>query len=83
LRAASSAAGGLLLTSLLTASLGLVLEPGRETVAATWDDVRDQFAARFPKIGPLMDGAKSEVLAFSASRERTGRRPGPPTRSST
>ena len=32
----------------------------------TWDEVRDQLAARFPKIGPLMDDAKAEVLAFTA-----------------
>ncbi len=34
--------------------------------AATWDEVRDQLAGRFPKIGPLMDEAKAEVLAFTA-----------------
>ena len=32
-----------------------------ETVAATWDSVRHQLAAAFPKIGPLMDDAKAEV----------------------
>jgi transposase-like protein len=36
------------------------------TVAATWDSIRDQLAAAFPKIGPLMDEAKTEVLAFTA-----------------
>jgi len=41
-------------------------QPDAATVAATWDEVRDQLAARFPKIGPLMDGAKTEVLAFAA-----------------
>jgi transposase-like protein len=41
-------------------------QPDATTVAATWDEVRDQLAARFPKIGPLMDGAKTEVLAFTA-----------------
>ncbi len=41
-------------------------QPDAATVAATWDEVRDQLAARFPKIGPLMDEAKSEVLAFTA-----------------
>jgi putative transposase len=41
-------------------------QPDAQTVAATWDDVRDQLAARFPKIGPLMDEAKAEVLAFTA-----------------
>ena len=41
-------------------------QPDAATVAATWDQVRDQLAARFPKIGPLMDAAKAEVLAFTA-----------------
>jgi len=41
-------------------------QPDADTVSATWDEVRDQLAARFPKIGPLMDEAKTEVLAFTA-----------------
>jgi putative transposase len=41
-------------------------QPDSATVAATWDSVRDQLAAAFPKIGPLMDEAKTEVLAFTA-----------------
>jgi putative transposase len=41
-------------------------QPDPDTVASTWDQVRDQLADRFPKIGPLMDEAKTEVLAFSA-----------------
>src|SRR3954462_1896008 len=41
-------------------------QPDASTVAATWDEVRDQLATRFPKIGPLMDDAKAEVLAFTA-----------------
>src|SRR3954451_2030907 len=41
-------------------------QPDAATVAATWGEVRDQLAARFPKIGPLMDEAKAEVLAFTA-----------------
>jgi putative transposase len=41
-------------------------QPDAKTVAKTWDEVRDQLAARFPKIGPLMDEAKTEVLAFTA-----------------
>jgi putative transposase len=41
-------------------------QPDAATVAATWNEVRDQLADRFPKIGPLMDEAKAEVLAFSA-----------------
>jgi transposase-like protein len=41
-------------------------QPDAATVAATWDSVRDQLAAAFPKIGPLMDEAKPEVLTFTA-----------------
>jgi transposase-like protein len=41
-------------------------QPNPTAVAATWDAVRDQLAKGFPKIGPLMDDAKAEVLAFSA-----------------
>jgi transposase-like protein len=40
-------------------------QPDPDTVAATWNQVRDQLTDRFPKIGPLMDDAKAEVLAFS------------------
>jgi putative transposase len=41
-------------------------QPDAGTVAATFEEVRDQLTARFPKIGPLMDNAKNEVLAFTA-----------------
>jgi putative transposase len=41
-------------------------QPDPKAVAATWDEVRDQLAGRFPKIGTLMDNAKVEVLAFTA-----------------
>jgi transposase-like protein len=34
-------------------------QPDAATVANTWDSVRDQLAAAFPKIGPLMDEAKN------------------------
>ena len=40
-------------------------QPDADAVSTTWDQVRDQLAARFPKIGPLMDDAKTEVLAFT------------------
>lgn len=40
-------------------------QPDPTTVASTWDQVRDQLGARFPKITALMDDAKTEVLAFS------------------
>jgi transposase-like protein len=39
-------------------------QPDAESVSATWDQVREQLSSRFPKIGPLMDDAKNEVLAF-------------------
>lgn len=35
-------------------------------IDAAWDKTRDEFAARWPKIGPYMDEAKAEVLAFAA-----------------
>jgi putative transposase len=41
-------------------------QPDAASVAATWDSVRDQLAERFPKLGPFMDDAKAEVLAFTA-----------------
>ena len=40
-------------------------QPDATTVASTWDAVRDKLTDRFPKIGPLMDGAETEVLAFT------------------
>jgi putative transposase len=40
-------------------------QPTAEAVAATWDQVREQLTNSFPKIGPLMDEAKTEVLAFT------------------
>jgi transposase-like protein len=42
------------------------VQPDPNAVAGTWDEVRDQLAGRFPKIGTLMDAAKVEVLAFTA-----------------
>jgi len=35
--------------------------PDADTVAGTWDEVRHQLAKSLPKIGPLMDEAKTEV----------------------
>jgi putative transposase len=40
-------------------------QPDAAAVTATWDEIRDRLAMSFPKIGPLMDDAKSEVLAFT------------------
>src|SRR3954454_7524261 len=34
-------------------------------VDAAWNKTREEFATRFPKLGPLMDEAKAEVLAFT------------------
>jgi len=44
----------------------IFVQPDPATVAASWDEVRGQLAGRFPKIGTLMDNAKTEVLAFTA-----------------
>jgi len=41
-------------------------QPDAVAVAQAWDQVRDQLSRTFPKIGPLMDHAKTEVLAFAA-----------------
>ena len=41
-------------------------QPDKTAVAAAWDEVRDRLANTFPKIGPLMDDANTEVLAFTA-----------------
>ncbi len=41
-------------------------QPDPEPMSKQWDKVRDELAARYPKIGPLMDDAKAEVLAFAA-----------------
>jgi hypothetical protein len=40
-------------------------QPAPDTVSATWAQVRDQVAKNFPKIAPLIDSAKTEVLAFT------------------
>jgi putative transposase len=41
-------------------------QPHAEAVSDTWDEVPQQLTRAFPKIGPLMDEAKTEVLAFTA-----------------
>ena len=41
-------------------------QPDPEAVSRAWEEVRDQLAASFPKVRPLMDEAKAEVLAFTA-----------------
>jgi putative transposase len=41
-------------------------QPDRDAVFAAWEEVRAQLVKTFPKVGPLMDTAKAEVLAFTA-----------------
>ena len=41
------------------------VQPGPQAVHAAWDELRDRLAESFPKIGPLMDDAKAEVLPFT------------------
>ena len=41
-------------------------QPDAAAVSQACDQVRDQLAHSFPKIGPLMDEAETEVLAFTA-----------------
>ena len=41
-------------------------QPDPQAVSAAWEEVRDQLTRSFPKVGPLMDSAKAEVLAFTA-----------------
>ena len=41
-------------------------QPDAAAVTEAWEQVADQLAASFAKIGPLMAGAKAEVLAFAA-----------------
>jgi putative transposase len=41
-------------------------QPKLAPMSKQWDKVRDELAARYPKVGPLMDDAKAEVLAFAA-----------------
>ncbi len=40
-------------------------QPDAAAASQAWDQVRDQLTRSFPKIGPLMDAAKAEVLAFT------------------
>jgi len=40
-------------------------QPDPAAVNQAWEEVRDQLATSFPKVGPLMDEAKAEVLAFT------------------
>ena len=40
-------------------------QPDPEAVRKAWDEVGDQLAKSFPKVGPLMDESKAEVPAFT------------------
>lgn len=41
-------------------------QPDAAAVSRAWDEVGNQLAASFPRVGPLMDEAKAQVLAFTA-----------------
>jgi putative transposase len=41
-------------------------QPDPAAATAAWQEVRDRLATSFPKIGPLMDDAQAEVLAFTS-----------------
>ena len=51
----------------------ILAQPDPDTVASTWDQVRDQLSDRFPKIAAPMYDAKAEVLVFSANPGPTER----------
>ena len=46
--------------------LAAAAQPDAQAVTAGWDQVADQLAVSFPKVGPLMADAKDAVLAFTA-----------------
>jgi transposase-like protein len=39
--------------------------PTLETVSHAWDEVRDQLATSFPRVGPTTDDTKAEAFAFT------------------
>lgn len=41
-------------------------QPDLASMSKQWDKVRDDLTGRYPKVGALMDTAKTEVLAFAA-----------------
>ena len=41
-------------------------QPDLTSMSKQWDKVHDDLTARYPKVGPVMDNAKTEVLAFAA-----------------
>ena len=49
-------------------------QPDPEAISQAWDEVRDQVAKTFPKVAPLRDEAKAEVLAFTACTKDHGRK---------
>lgn len=40
------------------------LQPDRESASQTWRQVADQLRTRWPKLGTLMDGSETDVLAY-------------------
>ena len=57
-------------------------QPDPDAVSQAWDEVRDQLTGSFSRVGPMMDAAKAEVLAFTGYPKFTGARSGRPTQSS-
>ena len=47
-------------------------QPDLASMSKQWDKVRDDLAGRYPKVGALMDTAKTEVLAFAAFPRSVG-----------
>ncbi len=41
-------------------------QPDLTSMSRQWDKVRDELAARYPKVGPVMDAGKAKVLVFAA-----------------
>ena len=52
-------------------------QPDLASMTKTWDKVRDEPTARYPKIGPLMDAAKARSWPSPRSPASTGARSGP------
>ena len=48
------------------------LQPDQDGARQTWRHVADQLRERWPKLGKLMDDSEHDVLAYMASRCRTG-----------
>lgn len=53
-------------TELVASAFRMIFaQPKPADIDAAWDKTRNELATRWPKIGPYMDEAKAEVLAFT------------------